>query len=68
MVMIPICRVHAKTQSEEFKSQSKLNHLVDWVNAQTSSGTATTIFTEGRLLLDTALLQEALLLLLFGFG
>lgn len=53
----------------EFKIQSKLNHLVvDWVNAQTSSGTATTIFTEGCLqTLDTALLQEAWFLL-FGFG
>lgn len=44
----------------EFKIQSKLNHLVNWANVQTSSGTATTIFIEGCLqTLDTALLQES---------
>lgn len=48
------------TVRTEFKIQLKLNHLVNWVNAQSVSGTATTIFTEDCLqTLDTALLQEA---------
>lgn len=69
MATVLISRVHAKTQSEQgSKSSQKLNHLVGWVNAQTSSGAATTIFIEGCLqTLDTALLQEACFLL-FGLG
>lgn len=35
---------NACKNSIEFKIQSKLSHLVDWVNAQTSSGTATNHF------------------------
>lgn len=60
MAMVLISKMHAKPVRIEFKIQSKLNHLVNWVNAQTSSGTATTIFIEGCLqTLDTILLQES---------